>query len=111
MTDKPVYSTSGSQAVASRRGEGGKAAWTIAAGTMKMRLETKGRGGKAVTVLFNLPLPRSEAEALLKEMQGAFGCGGTVDEEASALELRGDVRDKVEALLKKKGIKLVRAGG
>ena len=74
-----------------------------------MRLETGGRGGKSVTVIFNLPLEESEAKEVLKAMQGAFGCGGALKE--STLELRGDVRLKVEGFFAKKNLKIVRAGG
>lgn len=83
--------------------------WQKAAGPAKMRLETSGRGGKAVTVLFNLPFDEAEAKDLLKSMQTSFGCGGAVKD--STLELRGDVRAKVEALFAKKNLKIVRAGG
>jgi translation initiation factor 1 len=74
-----------------------------------MRLETGGRGGKAVTVLFNLPIEESEAKDMLKAMQAAFGCGGAMKD--NTLELRGDVRAKVEAFFAKKNLKIVRAGG
>ena len=84
-------------------------AWTVSAGPTKMRLETNGRGGKAVTVLFNLPLDESAAKDLLKSMQASFGCGGSMKE--NTLELRGDVRVKVEAFFAKKNLKIVRAGG
>lgn len=74
-----------------------------------MRLETGGRGGKQVTVIFNLPVDEAEAKAMLKAMQGAFGCGGALKE--STLELRGDVRVKVEAFFAKQNLKIIRAGG
>jgi translation initiation factor 1 len=74
-----------------------------------MRLETGGRGGKAVTVLFNLPVDEAEARAIMKEMQGKFGCGATIKE--STIELRGDVRDRVEAFFAQRGMKIIRAGG
>ena len=83
--------------------------WRRFDGPAKMRLETNQRGGKSVTVLFNLPLDESEARDLLKSMQGAFGCGGAIKN--NTLELRGDVRAKVEAFLLKKNVKIVRAGG
>jgi translation initiation factor 1 len=83
--------------------------WVKASGPAKMRLETNGRGGKAVTVLFNLPLDESEARDLLKSMQSGFGCGGSMKD--NTLELRGDVRSKVEGFFQKKNIKIVRAGG
>ena len=83
--------------------------WVKAAGPAKMRLETAGRGGKAVTVLFNLPFDEETAKSYLKAMQGAFGCGGSLKD--STLELRGDVRIKVEDFFAKKSLKIVRAGG
>jgi translation initiation factor 1 len=83
--------------------------WQKSTGPMKMRLETGGRGGKQVTVIFNLPVDEAEAKVMLKAMQGSFGCGGALKE--STLELRGDVRVKVEAFFAKKNLKIVRAGG
>ena len=83
--------------------------WVKSSGPAKMRLETNGRGGKAVTVLFNLPLDEAEAKAFLKTMQGAFGCGGAMKD--NTLELRGDVRTKVEAFFAAKSLKIVKAGG
>jgi translation initiation factor 1 len=83
--------------------------WHKSTGPAKMRLETNGRGGKAVTVLFNLPFDESEAKENLKAMQASFGCGGSMKD--NTLELRGDVRVKVEAFFAKKNLKLVRAGG
>lgn len=83
--------------------------WQKSDGPAKMRLETNGRGGKAVTVLFNLPLDEGSAQELLKTMQSSFGCGGSMKD--NTLELRGDVRNKVEALFAKKNLKVIRAGG
>ena len=101
-----VYSTdSGSHK--KEKSEGGS--WQKSAGPAKMRLETNNRGGKQVTVLFNLPLEEAEARAMLKAMQGAFGCGGSMKE--GVLELRGDVRAKVEAYFAKQNQKIIRAGG
>jgi translation initiation factor 1 len=83
--------------------------WPKSDGPAKMRLETNQRGGKSVTVLFNLPIGEQEAKELLKAMQSAFGCGGAMKE--GTLELRGDVRVKVEGFFAKKNLKIVRAGG
>lgn len=83
--------------------------WVKTAGPVKMRLETAGRGGKAVTVLFHLPFDEEAAKSYLKAMQSAFGCGGSVKD--STIELRGDVRAKVEDFFAKKSLKIVRAGG
>ncbi|MEI6832645.1 MAG: hypothetical protein WCL28_01530 [bacterium] len=101
-----VYST----ATGSQKKEGKTAgAWSKSDGPTKMRLETNQRGGKSVTVLFNLPFDEREAKDLLKTMQSAFGCGGSMKE--GTLELRGDVRVKVETFFAKKNLKIVRAGG
>lgn len=108
--NKPVYSTSGGGDL--RKGAAGRnsaGAFSRGAGPAKMRLETGGRGGKAVTVLFNLPMDEAEARAIMKEMQGKFGCGATIKE--STIELRGDVRERVEAFFAQRGMKIVRAGG
>jgi translation initiation factor 1 len=101
-----VYSTeSGSH----KKESHSSSAWKKADGPAKMRLESNNRGGKQVTVLFNLPLDEAEAKDLLKTMQSSFGCGGAMKD--GTLELRGDVRVKVEAFFTKKNMKLVRAGG
>jgi len=74
-----------------------------------VRLETKGRGGKAVTVLFNLPFAEAEAVQMMKDLQASLGCGATFKH--GQVELRGDMRDQVAAFFTRKGLKLVRAGG
>ncbi len=92
-----------------KKSEEKESTWQTGSGNMKMRLETAGRGGKAVTVLFNLSFSEEEAKQMLKAMQSAFGCGGALKD--STIELRGDVRGKVEDFFTKKNLKIVRAGG
>jgi translation initiation factor 1 len=106
--DKPVYSTASGSAKKDA-GRGKSSSWKKGSGPAKLRLETKGRGGKAVTVLFNLPWDEAEAKDRLRVLKDKLGCGGTIKE--STIELMGDVRAKDEALLEKEGLKLVRAGG
>lgn len=108
MNDKLVYST----ATGSAKGQKDKKenGYQRGSGPMKMRLETNGRGGKAVTVLFNLSYAsEEEARAVMQEMQSTLGCGATLKD--AAIELRGDQRDRAEAWLAKRGVKIVRAGG
>lgn len=109
LADKPVYSTAtGSNKQAAKSPQNG--GYRQSAGPCKMRLETKGRGGKAVTVLFNLTLPTEAAvRAFMQELQGSFGCGATFKDQS--IELRGDLRDRVEAYALNKGIRFIRAGG
>ncbi len=107
MSDRPVYSTStGSQ---KKQQNKKTASYVKADGPSKMRLETKGRGGKAVTVIFNMPFEETEAKTLMKEIQSNLGIGATFKN--SSIELRGDVRNKVEEIFAKKGLKMIRAGG
>ena len=74
-----------------------------------MRLETKGRGGKSVTVLFNLVPDKNEAKRIMKELQTNLGCGATYKN--NTIQLQGDLRDKVEEFFSKQNQKILRAGG
>lgn len=86
-----------------------KAAANNAGGPSKMRLETAGRGGKAVTVIFNMPFNSSQAKDFMREMQSKFGCGAT--HKNDTIELRGDMRDRVAEFFAAKNLKIIRAGG
>jgi translation initiation factor 1 len=67
----------------------------------KLRLEKSGRGGKTVTVVYDLPRNQAFLRDVAGELKRACGTGGTVVDDT--LELQGDVRDRVRALLAKKG--------
>ena len=67
----------------------------------KLRLEKKGRGGKAVTVLYDLPNNETFLKSLAGELKRACGVGGTAAERA--VEIQGDVRDRLRPLLLAKG--------
>ncbi|HMK72651.1 MAG TPA: translation initiation factor [Myxococcaceae bacterium] len=73
-----------------------------------VRLERKGRGGKEVTVVEQLALPRGELEAWLADLRRALGCGGA--EEDGALVLQGDHRRRVEEWLRARGVRRVSVG-
>jgi translation initiation factor 1 len=69
-----------------------------------------GRGGKVVTVVTNfvgIGLP--EKEKLARQMQKSCGVGGTVKE--GRIEIQGDKRNEVAAILKDAGFQPVFAGG
>lgn len=72
-------------------------------GNVKLRRETKGRGGKTVVVISGLPLTQSELEALHKELKQLCGCGGTTKD--GTIEIQGDHLDKLREALQKKGYK------
>ena len=67
----------------------------------KLRLEKQGRGGKTVTVIYDLPNNTAFLKELSQELKRACGTGGTVAE--NTVELNGDLRERVRDLLTKKG--------
>ena len=67
----------------------------------KLRLEKAGRGGKSVTVVYDLPRNAAFLKALCQELKRACGVGGAVRDDA--VELQGDLRDRLRDLLVKKG--------
>lgn len=80
--------------------------------TLKMKLEKNQRGGKLVTVIFDLPFNPKYFEDLQKKCKAFCGTGGTFKQDSKlSIELQGDQRDKVEQYLIKCGFKVKRAGG
>jgi translation initiation factor 1 len=71
-----------------------------------VRLERKGHGGKEVTVVSHLELKPAERESWLKALKAGLGCGGTLGDEGELL-LQGDQRERIEALLLKRGVRKV----
>ena len=67
----------------------------------KLRLEKKGRGGKTVTVVYDLPNNHAFLKELAHELKRACGTGGAVAEDT--IELQGDLRARVREYLEKKG--------
>ena len=63
-------------------------------------MEKKGRGGKTVTVVAGLPRHAAFLKELCQELKRACGTGGAVSEDA--IELQGDLRDRVREYLLKK---------
>ena len=78
-------------------------------GIVRVHLETKGRGGKGVTVVRGLGLDEAALAALGKQLKTACGVGGTTKD--GAIELQGDHRERVMALLTSMGRVVRRAGG
>ncbi len=67
----------------------------------KLRMEKKGRGGKTVTVVYDLPQNETFLKELAQELKRTCGTGGAVAD--NAIELQGDLRDRVREHLAKKG--------
>ncbi len=75
-------------------------------GTVYLRRESKGRGGKTVTVIIGLT---GNLKQWKKDLQKLCGSGGTV--KAETIEIQGDQRRKIAEYLNTKGIKSKMAGG
>jgi len=87
-----------------------KAALAKSDGVVRVSRETKGRGGKAVTLVRGVPLVAEDLAALGKRLRTACGSGGTVKE--GVIEVQGDHADRLVALLAAEGQWVVkRAGG
>lgn len=78
-------------------------------GVVRVSRETKGRGGKAVTLVRGLVLDEAALASLGKRLRTACGAGGTLKE--GVLEVQGDHADKVVSFLTQEGFKVKRAGG
>ena len=80
---------------------------------VRVHRETKGRGGRAVSLVRGITLPLAEMEALGKQLKTACGSGGTVKDGAhgGVIEVQGDHGDRLVELLKAQGFNAKRAGG
>ncbi len=78
-------------------------------GIVRVSRETKGRGGKAVTLVRGLPLDDASLAALSKRLRSACGAGGTVKD--GVIEVQGDHADRLVPLLQAEGWPVKRAGG
>jgi translation initiation factor 1 len=78
-------------------------------GNVRIRYETKGRKGKGATTISGLPLDSTELKKLHKELKQKTSTGGAIKD--GIMELQGDQRDKVLALLSKRGYASVKLAG
>ncbi len=78
-------------------------------GVVRLLRETKGRGGKSVTIVAGLPGSDRELEAMLKVLKQHCGAGGT--REGAHLEIQGDHRERLHAKLSALGHRVKIAGG
>jgi translation initiation factor 1 len=67
----------------------------------KLRMEKKGRGGKTVTVVYDLPRNTPFLKELCQQLKRSCGTGGAVVEDT--VELQGDLRDRIRQFLEEKG--------
>lgn len=73
-------------------------------GIVRIRLDTKGRRGKGVTVISGVPLPATELSALGSRLKRRCGSGGTTKD--GAIEIQGDHRERLTRELAGSGWKI-----
>lgn len=81
----------------------------IGDGIVRLHRETKGRGGKAVTLVKGIPLAGAELKALAKQLKKKCGVGGALKDDI--IEIQGDQRDLLKGELEKMGYSVKIAGG
>lgn len=78
-------------------------------GALRIKRETKGRGGKTVLTISGLSATSAELTALCTELKKKCACGGAVKD--GVIEIQADKREFVAELLQQKGYKVKQAGG
>jgi translation initiation factor 1 len=78
-------------------------------GWVRVSRESKGRGGKTVTLVKGLALDALALAQLGKQLKAACGSGGTVKD--GVIEVQGDHCELVMQVLQKRGHAAKRAGG
>ncbi len=76
---------------------------------MRLQRETKGRGGKAVTIISGLPLAGEDLKSLASQLKKKCGVGGALKE--GNIEIQGDQRAVLKSELEKLGYRVKLAGG
>jgi translation initiation factor 1 len=78
-------------------------------GIVRVQRESKGRGGKTVSVIYGLPLPADGLSSIAARLKQKCGTGGTVKD--GAVIIQGDKVDLIIRLLSQEGFTVKRAGG
>ena len=78
-------------------------------GIVRIHRETKGRKGKGVSIITGLDLDDVALKLLAAELKKVCGCGGAIKD--GIIEIQGDKREQIHALLLKKGFTVKLAGG
>ncbi len=74
--------------------------------TAVLRIEKAGRGGKTVTVVDRLPRQHKLLDELSRLLKQKCGAGGTygVRDGHGIIEIQGDARERIKAVLEQEGI-------
>ncbi len=78
-------------------------------GVVRVRREVAGRKGKGVITISGVPLAEKELKQLAKKLKQRCGTGGSLKD--GVIEIQGDQRDLIKALLEAEGFKVKMTGG
>lgn len=78
-------------------------------GIVRLRRESKGRGGKTVTIVDGLPGDAQALKKWAKRLKQHCGVGGGVKN--GSIEIQGEQRERVATLLRDEGMNVKIAGG
>jgi len=78
-------------------------------GVIRIGRETKGRGGRGVTVISGLQISDEELKLLAKKLRALCGSGGTIKQ--GVIEIQGDHRLKAKQYLEQQFDNIKLAGG
>jgi translation initiation factor 1 len=109
MPDKIVYSTESGDLRKKHDDASRSPSVKINDGIVRVQKESKGRGGKTVSVIYGLSLSGTELSLLAARLKQKCGAGGTVKERT--IIIQGDKVDFIVQLLQKEGFNVKRAGG
>jgi translation initiation factor 1 len=76
---------------------------------LRVQATRAGRKGKTVTIITGFQSNSETLQALLKQLKGQCGCGGTVKD--NEIEIQGEHKQKILEILKKQGYKAKISGG
>jgi len=78
-------------------------------GIVRLHRETKGRGGRAVTLIVGLPLAKDDLKVLASQLKKKCGVGGAT--KGANIEIQGDQRHVLKPELERLGYRVKISGG